>query len=202
MIRLGISVEGATEREFILRVLAPHLARYGVFANPVDMRGNVSRDRIRGALPHLIASFDHVSTLYDYYRFKQRETLSVDALQAAMLELVAPAQRRHFTPYIQLHEFEALLFAVPELTVQTLGGTERQLHALRAAVDACGSPEAVNDRPETSPSHRLLALFGRDYEKPFHGPEVLRIAGLPAIRAQCPRFDAWVTRLENLGGRA
>ena len=42
MIRLGISVEGATEREFVTRVLAPVLAHSKVFAYPIDMHGRVS----------------------------------------------------------------------------------------------------------------------------------------------------------------
>jgi hypothetical protein len=54
MTRLGISVEGATEREFVSRVLRPHLALFQVAVTAVDLRGNVSLDKIRGALPALL----------------------------------------------------------------------------------------------------------------------------------------------------
>jgi hypothetical protein len=67
MIRLGISVEGATEREFVNRLLRPHLLQYGVQTKAVDLRGNVSLDKIRAVLPALLGGFDHISTLYDYY---------------------------------------------------------------------------------------------------------------------------------------
>ena len=30
------------------------------------------------------------------------------------------------------------------------------------------------------------------------GPQIAQAIGLSTIRAQCPRFDAWVTRLEAL----
>jgi hypothetical protein len=35
-------------------------------------------------------------------------------------------------------------------------------------------------------------------DKTFHGPLLAMEIGLPAIRAACPRFDAWLTRLEHL----
>jgi hypothetical protein len=37
------------------------------------------------------------------------------------------------------------------------------------------------------------------YDKKLHGPEIIELAGLAAIRHECPRFDAWVSRLEALG---
>lgn len=69
MIRLGISVEGATEREFVTRVLAPVLAQNQVFASPIDMRGRVSLERIGKELSKLMAMFDHVTTFYDFTVF-------------------------------------------------------------------------------------------------------------------------------------
>lgn len=37
------------------------------------------------------------------------------------------------------------------------------------------------------------------FRKPLHGLQIFALAGLPIIRALCPRFDAWVTRLQHLG---
>lgn len=200
MIRLGISVEGATEREFVSRVLKPHLLSFGIDTTGLDIHGNVSLDKIHGVLPSILGDFNHVSTLYDFYGFKQRAMHTVETLTAAIGERLSNAQRARLTPYVQLHEFEALLFAVPEQTVEWLEGNESALQAMRQAVTQCGSPEAVNDSPHTSPSHRLKGLFGSNYDKKFHGPEIIELAGLPAIRAECPRFDAWVASLEKLGG--
>ena len=202
MIRLGISVEGKTERLFVNRVLHPQLLGYGIDATGIDIGGAVSLDKIRGVLPTVLGSFDFVSTMYDFYRFKRRENRDVVALEAAILELVDGERQQRLLPYIQLHEFEALLFAVPEKMVGWLEGNETDLTAMQQAVRQCGSPEKVNDSPETSPSHRLQKLFGHRYDKPLHGPEIIELAGLPAIRAQCPRFDAWIARLEALGGQA
>jgi ribosome-interacting GTPase 1 len=51
MKRLGISVEGATEREFVHQVLRPHLEKYQISVTAIDIEGNVSLDKIRRALP-------------------------------------------------------------------------------------------------------------------------------------------------------
>ncbi len=201
MIRLGISVEGSTEREFVHHVLNPHLLAFNVFARAVDLGGNVSIDRIRSRLPAMFGNFEQVSTLYDFYGFKRRGNHDLASLTTAITETVPEQSRRRLTPYVQLHEFEALLFAVPKITVEQLGGSTGHLHEMQQAVAAAGNPEAVNDSPQTSPSHRLHHLFGTTFQKKIHGPKIIAAAGLPAIREQCPRFDAWITRLEALGER-
>ena len=201
MTRLGISVEGATEREFVSRLLRPHLAKFGLTVTAVDLRGNVSLDKIRGVLPALLGGFDHVSTLYDFYRFKGRDDRSIDQLEVAIGELIDPQRRARLTPYVQRYEFEALLFAVPQHAVEWLQGSGRQLKAMQDAVRQCGSPELVNDSFETSPSHRMQKLFA-GYDKKLHGPEIVELAGLEAIRKGCPRFDAWVVQLEGLGNHS
>lgn len=201
MTRLGISVEGATEREFVSRILRPHLARFGVTATAIDLRGNVSLDKIRGVLPALLGGFDRVSTLYDFYRFKGRGELSIEQLELAIGELVPLDWRTRLVPYVQRYEFEALLFAVPQHAVEWLQGSAAQLAQMQDAVKRSGSPELVNDSHETSPSHRMQKLFS-GYDKKLHGPEIVELAGLAAIRKECPRFDAWVTQLEGLGKSA
>lgn len=198
MTRLGISVEGATEREFVNRLLRPHLSRFGMAVTAVDLRGNVSLDKVRGVLPALLGGFEHVSTLYDFYKFKGRDDRSIEQLEVAIGELIDPQRRARLTPYVQRYEFEALLFAVPQQAVEWLQGSGVQLKAMQDAVTQCGSPELVNDSFETSPSHRMQKLFA-GYDKKLHGPEIVELAGLEAIRMGCPRFDAWVVQLERLG---
>lgn len=197
MTRLGISVEGATEREFVQRVLKPHLAPFGKQVTAIDLRCNVSVDKVAGHLPALFGSFDFVSTLYDFYGFKGRGELSVGELEAALLGRVRQHRSARFLPYVQKYEFEALLFAAPAETVTWLEGGAGELAKLADAVRSCGSAEAVNGSVETSPSHRLAAIFP-SYDKKLHGPEILELAGLTAVRAQCPRFNQWLGRLEAI----
>lgn len=195
--RLAISVEGATEREFVRRVLQPHLLLYGLDVRGIDIGGNVSLDKIRSELPGLLRSFDFVSTLYDLYGFKRREGRGVDQLESAIHALVEPHQQPRLIPYVQQYEFEALIFATPDIAVTHLQGRDKDLAVMQEAIRRSGTPEHVNDGVETSPSHRLKKLFG-GYDKKRHGPEIVQMAGLDAIRQTCKRFDAWVTALERL----
>ena len=197
MKRLGISVEGATEREFIHLVLRPHLAKYQLSVTAIDIKGNVSLDRIKGVLPALLGSHDYVTTFYDYYGFKKRESRSVIELEKAIGKL---AETTLLIPYIQQYEFEALIFAVPESAVEWLEGKTPQLTEMQNAVQKAGSPEKVNDSRETSPSHRLTKLFPH-YDKKLHGSEIIDLAGLDAVRSKCPRFNTWVSKLESLGSK-
>ena len=197
MKRLGISAEGATEREFINRVLRPHLAAFGLAVTGIDLRGNVSLDKIRNMLPPLFGAFDFVATFYDFYGFKGRQHRTIAELETAILELTEDAKRRRFFPYIQQYEFEALLFAAPAQTVSWLGGSALAVTEMEEAVRQCGGAEFVNDSPVTSPSHRLRSLFPR-YDKKLHGPEVVELVGLTAVRAKCGRLDAWLRGLEQI----
>lgn len=197
MTRLGISVEGATEREFVNLVLRPHLAACGVTVTAIDLRGNVSLDKIRGVLPALLGSFERVSTFYDFYGFKGRDERNIEQLESAIGALVDLERRGRLIPYVQRYEFEALLFAVPQQAIDLMGGTRTQLEEMQQAVRRAGSPELVNDSFETSPSHRMKKHFS-GYDKKLHGPEIVALAGLATIRNECPRFDAWVTKLEQL----
>lgn len=54
------------------------------------------------------------------------------------------------------------------------------------------------DGSDSAPSKRLQALIP-SYRKTGHGPLVLESAGLSKLRERCPRFSAWVARLEELG---
>ena len=57
MLRIGISVEGATEREFVNHLIMPYLSEREILITPVTMNGNISLDRIRHELPPPIGQF-------------------------------------------------------------------------------------------------------------------------------------------------
>tara|TARA_B110001454_G_C12701658_1_gene426810 strand:+ start:1346 stop:1939 length:594 start_codon:yes stop_codon:yes gene_type:complete len=196
MLRIGVSVEGATEREFVSLVLVPYFLNKNKFLQPVDMRGNVSLDKIRAELKPMLNSFDYTTTLYDFYGFKNRSGRNISELEEAMLELVPSNKKSCFIPYVQLHEFEALLFstadAMPEYFSEP-GKTE----SVRSILSACGNPEAINDGYETCPSRRVSGLFP-EFDKKLDGPMICGEIGLDKIREACPRFDSWLTKLEEI----
>jgi hypothetical protein len=105
---------------------------------------------------------------------------------------------QRFVPYLAMHEFEAMLFSVPNEIATSLGQPSLQtpLQAIRAAFK---TPEDINDHEETAPSKRLSKLFP-SYNKPFYGELIAERIGIERIRSECAHFAAWLAKLESLGG--
>lgn len=61
---------------------------------------------------------------------------------------------------------------------------------------AFGTPEDINDSPETAPSKRIQRLVPH-YEKPLHGILAFLDIGLQKVRDECPHFAQWIRRLED-----
>lgn len=217
---LFLLVEGQTEEAFVKSVLGPHLEAKGIAAIPIIVE--TSRDPVTGAkrrgggrwkhwakdLRRVVASQRRpdvrFTTFFDLYGLPEdfpgldahgadRDTIRrATKLEQSMAEAV---DDHRFIPYIQRHEFEALVLA----SLDALDGLLDEAHrpgiaALRENLGAA-SPEDVNDGEETAPSKRLLRFIA-GYRKPLHGVYACEGKGLAAIRAACPRFNAWVTRLE------
>ncbi len=212
MIRLAVSVEGRTEEEFVKTLIAEHLSPVGVDVTPVlvgsarnrGKGGNVSAAVLVGDMRLLSHNFDAVTSLVDFYGFRGREGRTVDELVADLSEelrdQIGPAARPdHVVPYVQLHEFEGLLFSRPEAFRTVPGATEESVAKLRDVRARFPSPEDINDSATTAPSKRLLEALPR-YWKTVDGLRVAGRIGLDGIRRECARFNAWLAALEALGG--
>lgn len=105
-----------------------------------------------------------------------------------------------FLPYIQLYEFEGLLFsdvqAVDECITLTLD-VPSQLKRLHKIRNQYPTPEHINDGANTAPSKRLKSLY-LHYDKVLHGSLISELIGLQKLRQECQHFDNWISRLENL----
>ena len=101
-----------------------------------------------------------------------------------------------FLPYIQVHEYEALLFSDPDGFAEGIGQQElsSQFHAIR---EECGNPEEIDDDPNTAPSNRITACHPR-YSKVIDGTLAAQQVGLAAMRAECPHFREWLEKLAAL----
>lgn len=108
--------------------------------------------------------------------------------------LAGSSVSRRFIPYIQLHEFEALLFANPAAFLEAFPDGARAIKRLEDIRAQFPNPEDINDKPATAPSKRILALLP-GYQKPVAGLLIAQRIGMDAIRAVCPHFNAWIVRL-------
>ena len=208
MTRVAISVEGQTEEEFVKSVLAPGLAPAGVYPQPILLGsgGNVTVEKLASDMSKFVWSFDFVTSLVDFYGFRDkgsdtREGLETRIKQAAITKITRSLDDSRIFPYVQQHEFEALLFSDASAFLVLPYATNDIVDGLLSVRSRFGSPEDINDSPDSAPSKRIKKLIPR-YGKVVDGSLLADEIGLDKIRAECPRFDEWVTRLESLGDAA
>jgi hypothetical protein len=197
MVRVGLSVEGSTEERFVKLVLAPHLSPMGVFIYPVSIGGNISIERIRGEIERLSYSFDYVGTFYDFYGFKKKNNGETkETLEQRMLEAIKTELRQKFFPYIQMYEFEGLLFCSPTVIAANLHDANLCQWAENILQEFGGNPESINNSRETAPSKRLEQ--NSIYRKTTHGPNIAKEIGIEEIRNRCAGFNEWLNKIEGL----
>ncbi len=203
MIRLAMSVEGDTEVEFVKRVLANCLISKGVEPIPISLNGNVTVERLSSEMAKLVWGFDYVTSLVDFYGFSDKGLATVEELEERIGVEVDRKIARNWNqskliPYVQRHEFEALLFSDVSAFQGLLYATEDGIAELQRERSNFPTPEDVNDSSETAPSKRIKRAIPR-YHKRVAGSQIALAIGLCVIRAQCPRFNRWLTTLESLG---
>ena len=214
MTRVCVVCEGPTEANFVQQCLAPYLAPAGVYAYGSIIQapsgrhkgGRVTVERLARHMSHEFHAFDRVTTLVDFYGFKDRDGRSRAETERAILDktsaLTTGFDPRFVLPYVQPHEFEGLLFTDPAAFEWVQDGWNEDVHqALSDVALAFQSPEHINDGPETAPSKRILKIFpDGTYSKTEHGPLIPESIGIERIRAKCPAFNEWVGKLQAWGG--
>lgn len=99
-------------------------------------------------------------------------------------------------PYLQLHEYEGLLFSDPPAFASGIGQHHLAKH-FQTIRGAFPTPEDINDDPNTAPSKRIVDAF-RAYSKPIDGLRAARAVGIDKMREECPHFREWVEQIEAL----
>lgn len=225
IVRLHITAEGQTEQAFVKRILAPHLGTFGVFADARcvmtgrDKRiaktyrgGLISYKKAKSDIVTWMKEDGHVecrfSTMFDLYALPDDFPGYHDAARQSdpyrrigVLEdaLRSDLNDRRFIPYIQLHEFEALIFAdVRQLDWEYLNH-DAPIRRLENVVNVTKdqNPELIDDKPETAPSKRIMREIP-EYDKANAGVLVAEKIGLQIMKSKCSHFRVWVESLERL----
>jgi Domain of unknown function (DUF4276) len=124
-----------------------------------------------------------------------------DCIMIALVEslketTINPESLRRFIPYIQMYEFEGLLFS--DCFGLAVAISQRQMYRqLQDIRDEFLSPEDINDSYITAPSKRLRNMYP-GYDKPIHGSLASLEIGIDTIRQECQLFDRWLQQLEGL----
>lgn len=213
MIRVCIVCEGQTEVEFVKSCLTPYLLNSQVLAFPSLLQspsgnhrgGHVTVERLVKFMSHQYHQADRITTLVDFYGFQNSEGRSRAQLEADIRTGVEASttgyDSRFVLPYVQMYEFEGLLFTDPQAFEWVEDGwSDATKQALEAVAQEFSSPEEINNSQETAPSKRILKILPEGtYSKTEHGPLIAEAIGLDAIRAKCPAFNAWVEKLQTWG---
>ena len=74
------------------------------------------------------------------------------------------------------------------------------IHKLKVdeVIEECGSPEKINNSPQTAPSKRLERWAHGRYGKTTSGIVIARAIGIDKMRKKCPLFNSWLLKLESL----
>lgn len=220
MIRVHLICEGQTEETFSKELLRPHFVPMGIYLQPaligkpghkggrvnfdrlsLDIRNRLSSDRVA----YCTTFFDFYGLPADFPGLSQANNLSdikakahavEDALMRALDVKLGSVLLQRFIPYVQMYEYEGLLFSDPEKFAHSVGRSDLT-DEFKVISQAFSSPEEINDKPTTAPSRRVRELVP-EYEKPLYGTIAALEIGLEKIRAECRLFDNWLKKLEAL----
>lgn len=204
-----IMSEGPTEEEFVNTLLSPHLKGFGIVNTvPIGLEtkpgftgGDVSYNKYKNNAEKLLLSDPNgiVTSLIDFYELRKdfpgyssalAMPYRLDRVHHIEQETRNDIDNDRLIPYIQLHEFEAILFS------DIMGFQNwfpNHVNHFQYIINRFPNPELINDNPEDTPSARIIKIVGRrKYNKPLHGALIAIDIGMPAILLKCPRFKNWI----------
>jgi len=203
---LNILVEGQTEKEFVTNLIYPYLLTCGISnvrtitieTSPGFKGGDVRYTaRYKKNIQKILRGHEDLiaTSLIDYYRLRndfpnyvESRLLATPQQRIALIEqgCFEDINDTRFIPYIQLHEFEGLLFSAPN-------GFQELFPDLSTA-NRNELIQTVQQFPNPEPSKRLERLIP-NYAKPLYGGMIALENGFNVIMEKCPRFNEWITTI-------
>lgn len=224
---LNVLCEGQTEELFVKRVLRDYMAGKSVVTKTRLLLTNGKRD-VRGG----IKSYGQVrrdlglwhkenlgkrnethfyTTMIDFYALPSDFPGYAEAMKVMDVNLRVEkleetfgwdVNMQDFIPYVQLHEYEALVFCGLDFLLERYAGADRAVKELRKVLNGfSGNPEFVDGGWDTAPGRRIaseLAKVNYRYNKPESGAYVAERVGMTALRERCGHFDGWIRRLDKI----
>lgn len=221
MIRVNVIVEGPTEESFVTEVLARELWRLEIYLTAVliGVRGHKGgRPNYARLKKDVLEQLRHdpgayCSTMLDLYGLGagfpgmplaanlpgiEKASRIEEAVKTDICDIIPDLRPDiRFLPYIQVHEYQGLLFSDPPAFAAALDRPDlaQPFQTIRGEF---ATPEDIDDSPDSAPSKRVFHAHAL-YRKVLHGALAAQAIGIATIRRECPHFRAWVERLEGLG---
>jgi hypothetical protein len=175
MRRLHFLVEGATERTFVNEVLEPELSSLNIFSDACCVQTGRKQDkRYKGGITNYIKLKNEIlrwlkqdkeaylTTMIDFYALpndfpgydeSRKQSDSKKRIEILEQDFQADIGEHRFIPYIQQHEFEALLFTEPSQFAVAYPERENEIKKLIAVRSEFMTPEDINEK--AAPSKRI-----------------------------------------------
>lgn len=225
MKRIYVIVEGPSEREFVSRILAPYFGKKGLLISAISMlksgggMGFSNLEHFKNNVKPLLYDKDAplITTMVDLFRFpvqsndpNEEAELKKYSLESDISTRLGGLERvlydavqkikpyKDFIPYIQKHEFEALIFSDAKVFNIESAALEKAVEDILATTPC---PEDINTTEEGHPAKRLESIFKsnkKKYVKGANAVDFAEMAGIEIILDKCPRFNYWVKILEAL----
>ena len=220
MIRVHVICEGQTEEMFVNELLQAVFFSKGIHlipslvGKPGHKGGNFKFDRLYPDVKNRLLGDRscYCTTFFDFYglptqfpgkneaviqnNIKEKAATVAKAMSEALEKQLGSEAMRRFIPFIQMYEFEALLFSDPVAFAKGIGKQSLE-NDFERIVREFPTPEHINDSPQTAPSKRIEQLV-LGYEKPIMGNLAAMEVGLTVMRQKCHLFNNWLEHLENL----
>jgi len=214
--RLHITTEGQTEETFVNNTLSVYLGQFNISAVARSVLTNKDKKKFYrgGVISYEKAKNDIVcwlkedrnsdvyfSTMFDLYalpndfpKFEEAKKCAdvyrkVEVLEEAFKEDIGDYR---FLPYIQLHEFEALILSKPEELLYEYFEYEDEVKKLVELLEEIQNPELINT--EKAPSKRIEELIP-EYNKVSGGTATVARIGIEYLIDTCKHFKDWLDRL-------
>lgn len=223
---LNVLCEGQTEERFVKEVLKPYLKDYGVIVKNRLLVTSKKKNAAGGMLSYTQVKNDltkwikevarnkgekhFFTTMFDYYALpndfpgfaeSQLQTDKYNVIKTIEESFVKDINCGSFTPYIQLHEFESLVFCDLDKLLIEYPSCIKEINDLKKGLENCdNNPEMVNSGPYTAPSKRIKKALEKKYKynKPMSGTTVTKAIGVGKLKSKCKHFNEWLEKLEML----
>ena len=218
-----IICEGPTEAKFVKTILRPYFYfENGTIITPITLAtspptdiahkgGAINFDRYEDRVLFFLYNENNIVTsMIDFYKldtdfpaYKESKKVTdiykkVEFLENAIKEKIGrKVDVSRFLPYIQLHEFEGLLFSDIKGFNAIYGIGDRDLKEIEQIINENPNPELIDDGEETHPAKRLLKIV-RGYRKKVYGNMIAEKIGIETIMSKCPHFKEWVEKLVEM----
>lgn len=220
--RLNITGEGQTEERFVKEALSTYLGAFNIATDVRRVLMSKNRHhKYRGGLSSYLKARNDIrawlkednnpevrfTTMLDLYGLPDdfpgyKDSLQirdvyqrVEFLESKFFDDIGDTR---FIPYVQLHEFEALVLANPQNLKYEYFEHESAIEELITTVKSFDdNPEKINDSKETAPSKRILKLIP-EYDKVNAGASIAAITGIDFLKLKCKHFGDWLNKLERL----